>query len=69
MKWAGMILTLGAVLFTSACRQTQPTTHGPAPFRNDAAAAQTADHLAPAYPVRLLNINEESLTVTPHSES
>ncbi len=66
MKQAGLTLTLVAVLFASACRagrEDRPPSASAGTYRGNALAGPTADPAAPTYPVRILNINEESLTV------
>ncbi|MCZ6654020.1 MAG: peptidyl-prolyl cis-trans isomerase [Planctomycetota bacterium] len=65
MKSAGLTLILVALFAGGAgCRsgrEARPASAGP--YRSDAVADPTAAHTAPAYPVSVLNINEESLTV------
>ncbi|MCH8881827.1 MAG: hypothetical protein IID34_18320, partial [Planctomycetes bacterium] len=65
MKSAGLTLILAALLAGGAgCRsgrEARPASAGP--YRSGAVVDPAADPAAPTYPVRILNINEESLTV------
>ncbi len=67
MKSVGFILILVALCAGGAAcrtgREERPPTTSAGPYRGDAVADPTADPLTPTYPVRVLSINEESLTV------
>jgi parvulin-like peptidyl-prolyl isomerase len=67
MKAVGFNLILVALCAGGAAcrtgREERPPTTSAGPYRSDAVADPTADPLTPTYPVRILNINEESLTV------
>jgi len=67
MKSVGLILILVALCVGGAScragREARPPTASAGPYRSGAVADPTADPLTPTYPVRVLNINDESLTV------
>lgn len=67
MKPVGLILILVALCVGGAScragREGRPPTASAGPYHSGALADPTADPLTPTYPVRMLNINEESLTV------
>ncbi len=64
MKLSGLTLILVAILIASACRTGR---EGPPPsagsYGSAAVADPIADPMTPSYPVHVLNINDESLTV------